>query len=140
MPARYVRCAARLWSRSGTICGGRLSNCNASRRCDRHLIERERSARCKASWQPPSENVGGFVLRRAIGNRRGDSTRSQLYRCLGRLALLQPSHETIMGDFGRRDVDICFFHYTRLHHSIATDIALLEQPVGNFMPIPQRMF
>ncbi len=64
MPARHALSAARLWSRFGTICGGRLSNCTASKRRDRRLIERERSARCKASWQSPSENVGGFVLRR----------------------------------------------------------------------------
>ncbi|ATI79440.1 hypothetical protein A6768_04975 [Sphingobium yanoikuyae] len=68
------------------ICGGRLNSFTASKRCDRRLIERERPARCKTSWQPSSKNGSGFVLRRTLGNQNE-----------------QAAEHIAQGDFTRQD-------------------------------------
>jgi len=87
MRVRAALCDARLWPRFGTICGGKWNSCTGSKRCNRRLIERERSDHCKPSWQPPSENFSDFVLRHLFRRQDLEASkniaRGEFTRCAG---------------------------------------------------------
>jgi hypothetical protein len=124
---------ARLWSRFGMICGGRLSSFTACKRHNRRLIEHERSDRCKPRWQPPSKNGGDFVLRRPFGHQdeqaaehiaQGDFTRQHdLHR--------DGLHRRLMGlDVSTFGFGFCIAQASKFHHFAWLD-AITREHVGN---------